>query len=30
MVHNICCGPKMEDFLFAAPIACHVRLEKLR
>lgn len=30
MVHNICCGPKMEDFLFAAPIVCHVRMEKLR
>lgn len=30
MVHNICCGPKMEDFLFAAPIVCHVRFEKLR
>lgn len=30
LVHNICCGPKMEDFLFAAPIVCHVRFEKLR
>ena len=29
MVHNICCGPKMEDFLFVAPIVCHVRFDKL-
>jgi uncharacterized protein YijF (DUF1287 family) len=30
MVHNICCGPKMEDFLFAAPIVCHVPFEKIK
>ena len=29
MVHNICCGPQMEDFLFAAPIVCHVSIEKV-
>ena len=25
VVHNICCGPKMEDFLFSAPIIDHYR-----
>ncbi len=30
MVHNICCGPKMEDFLFAAPIVCHVPFDKIK
>jgi uncharacterized protein YijF (DUF1287 family) len=30
MIHNICCGPKMEDFLFAAPIVCHVPFEKIK
>lgn len=25
VVHNICCGPKMEDFLFAAKIIDHYR-----
>jgi uncharacterized protein YijF (DUF1287 family) len=29
MVHNICCGPQMEDFLFAAPIVCHVSFDKV-
>ena len=29
LVHNICCGPQMEDFLFAAPIVCHVPYVKL-
>jgi uncharacterized protein YijF (DUF1287 family) len=29
MVHNICCGPQMEDFLFAAPIVCHVTFDKV-
>ncbi len=29
LVHNICCGPQMEDFLFAAPIVCHVSIEKV-
>lgn len=29
MVHNICCGPQMEDFLFAAPIVCHVSIDKI-
>jgi uncharacterized protein YijF (DUF1287 family) len=26
IVHNICCGPKLEDMLFAAEIVAHVRL----
>lgn len=25
VVHNICCGPKMQDFLFSADIVEHVR-----
>jgi uncharacterized protein YijF (DUF1287 family) len=25
VVHNICCGPQMEDFLFSAKIVMHVR-----
>jgi hypothetical protein len=25
MVHNICCGPQLEDYLFQLPITCHVR-----
>lgn len=30
LVHNICCGPKMEDVLFIAPIVCHVSFEKIK
>lgn len=30
LVHNICCGPRKEDFLFAAPIVCHVSFEKIK
>lgn len=26
MVHNICCGPELDDMLFSAPIVAHVRL----
>ena len=26
IVHNICCGPELEDMLFAAEIVAHVRL----
>jgi len=29
IVHNICCGPQLEDVLFIAPIVCHVSFEKL-
>lgn len=30
LVHNICCGPQMEDVLFIAPIVCHVSFEKIK
>lgn len=30
LVHNICCGPKMEDVLLIAPIVCHVSFEKIK
>ena len=26
IVHNICCGPELEDMLFGAPVVAHVRL----